>query len=130
MRNAKPLIVWTCLGLVGAGFAVWGFPRAFPFVPQRWEVTKQEAVAIALERMNDLGPQVEEPYVVAQLGSNVPLERRLHLALAGGADRERLLRSTLGRALLYWRVLIYAPEARPEEWTSWHASGSAASCST
>jgi Stage II sporulation protein E (SpoIIE) len=117
MRHAKPLIAWTCLGLAGAGFAVWGFPRAFPFVPERWEVTKQEAVAIALERMNDLGSPVERPYVVAQLGSNELLERRLHLAAAGGADRERLRQSTLGRALLFWRVVVYAPGALPEEWT-------------
>jgi hypothetical protein len=117
MRTAKPLIVWVCLGVAGAAFALWGFDRAFPLRPPRWEITKQEAVAIALERMNDLGPPVTDPYVVAQLQSDDLLERRLQLALARGADRRHLRASPLARALMSWHVVVYAPGAAPEDWT-------------
>ena len=58
-----------CLGLAGGRLAVWAFPRAFPFLPRALEGHQQEAVAIALERLRDLGEPVEDPYVVARLGS-------------------------------------------------------------
>ncbi len=117
MRDRKPLIVWTVLGAAGVLVAVFGFRHAFPFVPARWEITKQEAVAIALERLADLGPAVADPYVVAQLDSDPLLERRLQIALEEGADRKRLQQSPLAQSLLYWQVVVYEPGATPQEWT-------------
>ena len=44
------------------------FPRAFPFFPRPWSISRAEAVDIALERFRDLGEPVKDPYSSPRLG--------------------------------------------------------------
>ncbi len=56
-QHARSLLLWLSwrppLGAVL--LLAWAFPRAFPFLPRDWSVTRDEAAAIALERLRDLG---------------------------------------------------------------------------
>ncbi|HEY0781509.1 MAG TPA: hypothetical protein VGE98_03575, partial [Thermoanaerobaculia bacterium] len=115
MRTWRPLLLWLVAGLVGLFLLVALFPRVFPLLPRRWELTQREAVAIALERLRDLGPPVGHPYVVAHLQTDTVLERRLQKALTHGS-RETLAASGLPDRVVGWRVLVYPPDAPPGEW--------------
>jgi len=107
---------WSAVGLAGAVLVVWGFPRTLPLVPGKWEVSRSEAEAIALERLRDLGKPSEKPYVVVGFRSDTQLERRLQL-MAAESDRERLRTSELAAAQLLWDIEVYAPAAAPGQWS-------------
>ncbi|HEY9422968.1 MAG TPA: hypothetical protein VIW92_16270, partial [Thermoanaerobaculia bacterium] len=116
MRNARPLVLWFLAGAAGLALLIWAYPRALPLLPQGWTVSRDEAVNIALERLRDLGEPVEDPYIVAILGPDPLLERRLQLAL----DRnrfERLRESTLPDQAIPWEVYVYPRGAPQNEWT-------------
>jgi len=116
MRNARELLIWTAVGVLGVGLLAWGFPRLFPLLPAGWEIDREEAKAIALERLRDLGEPPADPYLVVRLRSDLQLERRLQL-LAAEIDPERLRRSEPAEAQLVWDVLVYARGANPGEWS-------------
>jgi hypothetical protein len=116
MRSARSLILWLLAGVAGLVLLIWAYPRAFPFLPQRWTISRQEAVDIALERFRDLGEPVKDPYIVARMDQDPALERRLQLA----ADRRGLsaLRSSdLPSQVMQWEVWVYPSGARYNEWT-------------
>ncbi|MCP4660778.1 MAG: PP2C family protein-serine/threonine phosphatase [bacterium] len=115
MRQPRETLLWSAVGLIGAGLLAWGFPRALPLVPGEWEVSRSEAEAIALERLRDLGEPFENPYIVVGFRSDLQLERRLQI-MAAGIDRERLRASELAAAQLVWDVEVYAPGAAPGQW--------------
>ncbi len=118
MRSSKTLILWTCLGVAGAAVAVWGQPRFFPLAPESWQVNKDEATAIALERFGDLGDPLDDPYLVAEFDWNPLIERRLQLGLReGAADAETLRTSPLGKHVARWQVVAYERGADPTRWT-------------
>src|SRR5690242_1265348 len=110
MRNLRFLLAWVILGAAGVGALVWAYPRAFPFAPRGWKVTREEAVAIALAHLKDLGEPVPGAYVVASFQTDPLLERRLQLALPRAGGR-RLRASGLPESLLAWRVTVYPPGA-------------------
>jgi len=115
MRNARSLFLWLLAGAAGLGLLVWAYPRAFPFLPGPWSVSRDEAVAIALERLRDLGDPVANPYVVARLDRDILLERRLQLAY----DRQGIagLRETgLPRRVAAWEVVVYPRSALTQDW--------------
>src|SRR5215207_9603839 len=115
MRNARSLFLWLLAGAAGLGLLVWAYPRAFPFLPGPWSVSRDEAVAIALERLRDLGDPVANPYVVARLDRDILLERRLQLAY----DRQGIagLRETgLPRRVAAWEVAVYPRGALTQDW--------------
>ncbi|HEX2254508.1 MAG TPA: PP2C family protein-serine/threonine phosphatase [Thermoanaerobaculia bacterium] len=117
LRNkGQDLLVWGLLGAAGLALLVWAFPRIYPFYPPSWTVNKAEATAIALERMRDLGPPVEDPLVVTTLEGFSTLEERLHRALPA-AGLERLRGDMLARETLRWHVRVYPPRARPGQFT-------------
>ncbi|HVR95579.1 MAG TPA: PP2C family protein-serine/threonine phosphatase [Thermoanaerobaculia bacterium] len=95
---------------------VWGFPRAFPFAARDWQVTREEAIDLALERLRDLGEPVEDPYIVAWLDSDSALERRLQLALRDH-DAEWLWKSGLPAQVRAWEVYVYPSDALRDDWT-------------
>src|SRR4051794_33081129 len=120
MRNVRSLMGWSLLGVLGAVLFAWAYPRAFPFAPRGWKVTRGEAVAIALSRLRDLGEPVKNPYVVARLNADGLLERRLELALGkvGGKAGSRAVRASgLTDRILDWEVYVYPPEALRDDWT-------------
>ncbi len=112
MRNPRSLALWLLAGVAGLVLLVWAYPRAFPFLPRPWSVSRAEAVAIALERFRDLGEPVNNPYAVVYLDRDPVLERRLQLAARRGTRS-----SGLPRSILNWRVVVYQPGARNYEWT-------------
>src|SRR3954447_23573879 len=116
MRNARSLVLWLLAGIAGLVLLIWAFPRAFPFAPREWTMSRAEAVDIALERFRDLGPPVRSPYVVARLGQDYFLERRLQLAV----DRHGwapVRDSRLPKQILTWEVYVYPRDSPQHEWT-------------
>jgi hypothetical protein len=116
MRNARSLVLWLLAGIAGLVLLIWAFPRAFPFSPREWKTSRAEAVDVALERFRDLGPPVKSPYVVARLGQDYFLERRLQLA----ADRHGwapVRDSRLPKQILTWEVYVYPRDSPRFEWT-------------
>ncbi len=106
MKNARPLALWLFAGIAGAALLVWAYPRAFPFLPQRWSMSREEATSLALERFRDLGEPVKDPYVVTRMQQDYVMERRLQLARDRG-QAASLAASDLPRQVLYWEVLAY-----------------------
>lgn len=115
MRSSRPLLGWLAVGVLGLLLYAWAYPRAFPFLPRQWEVTRPEAVRIALERARDLGDPVEDPYVVAQMSADPLSERRLERALPE-AGREALERTGLPDEIYAWDVLVYPRGAQRDDW--------------
>ncbi|HEV7784974.1 MAG TPA: hypothetical protein VGQ28_06525, partial [Thermoanaerobaculia bacterium] len=76
MKNARSLALWLLAGVAGLVLLVWAYPRAFPFLPERWSVSREQATGIALERFRDLGEPVKNGYVVARLQRDYVMERR------------------------------------------------------
>ncbi len=116
MRGSRSLLLWVLLGVAGVLLLIWGYPKAFPFAPRNWQLTRDEAVDLALERLRDLGEPVEDPYVAAAFSPDLGLERRLQLALRDH-DPEWLRRSGLSAQVLGWEVHIYPSDALREDWT-------------
>ncbi len=114
--NSWKLLIWTLAGLAGAAALLWAYPRVFPFAPHHWTVTKDEATAVALERLRDLGDPVPGALVVTVFSQTAPIEARLLRALRAGGDLERLRDSLLAGQSVDWRVTVYPPGARPFEW--------------
>ncbi len=115
MRYARSLLLWLLAGAAGLALLVWAYPRAFPFIPKPWTVSRAEAVAIALERFRDLGEPVEDAYVVIQVDRDFLLERRLQ----GIRDRrgEEVLRASgLPDQVISWQVRVYPRRAQRDEW--------------
>jgi hypothetical protein len=116
MRRSVELGVWFLAGAAGLAFLLWVFPRLFPLYPESWTTSRQEAEALALERLRDLGPPVADGLVVTNLASaNVVEERMLEALPEVGV--ERLRGDVLARETLYWQVTVYPPGARTFEWT-------------
>jgi hypothetical protein len=116
MRNARSLLLWLLAGAAGLALLIWAWPRAFPLLPQTWTVTRDEAVGIALERLRDLGEPVEDPYIVALLGPDTALERRLQLALDRSGEA-RVRESGLPEQIFTWDVYVFPRWSSQEEWT-------------
>jgi hypothetical protein len=94
---------------------MWAYPRAFPFLPQPWSVSREEAVAIALERFRDLGEPVKEPYVVVVVDRDFFLERRLQNVYDRRGEKG-LRESRLPDQVIDWRVRVYPRGAQRDEW--------------
>ncbi len=115
MRNARSLLLWLLVGIAGLALLVWAYPRAYSFRPDRWTLTRDEAVGMALERLRDLGEPVKDPYIVALLGPDTSLERRLQLAVDRHGE-ERVRRSALPEQIFTWDVYVFPRGAPQEEW--------------
>jgi phosphoserine phosphatase RsbU/P len=112
MKSGRGLILWMVAGAAGLALLAGSYPRAFPFLPRHWTISRAEAVAIALERLRDLGPPVRDPYVVSLLSTDDALERRLATMPAGDrASRE------LRDEVAHWQVLVYPRGALREDWS-------------
>ena len=116
MRKPRSLALWLLAGVAGLILLVWAFPRAFPFLPRHWSVSRAAAVNVALERVRDLGEPVKDPYVVARLGQDFSLERRLQLARDRRGARS-VWASGLPDRILSWEVFFYPRGAQRYDWT-------------
>ncbi|QQR72166.1 MAG: SpoIIE family protein phosphatase [Holophagales bacterium] len=115
-RSWRPIAGWLLAGVVGALLLAWGFPRAYPFFPQDWTISRSQATGIALERLRDLGELPDHPYVVTRLDDDPLVDRRLFLAFAE-RPRQEVLASWPARQAVIWEVTVYRPAARPDDWT-------------
>jgi Stage II sporulation protein E (SpoIIE) len=117
-RTALALAVWPVLAVAGGGLLTWAYPRLYPFSPARWQVSQRQAVAVAQARFEDLGgPPIAKPYVVTELESDEVRERRLWLAARERGGAEGLAGTRLAAPALTWRITVFAPGARANEWT-------------
>ena len=116
MRTSRDLLLWTLAGLAGVLLLAWAYPRAFPFLPGNWSVNRDEAAAIALERLTDLGPPVPDPYVITAVNRDFFLERRLHLALDSGDSVENLQATGMPKRVVNWQVFVYPKTGQRDEW--------------
>jgi hypothetical protein len=109
MKSSRSIALWLLAGAAGLVLLAWAFPRAFPFLPRPWPVSRTEAVDIALERFRDLGEPVRNPYVVTRLTSDPLMERRLQRV----ADRRGMagLKDAGLPLAVAWRVTVYPPGA-------------------
>ncbi len=116
MRNSRSLALWLLAGVAGMVLLVWAYPRAFPFLPRHWSVSRAEAVTLSLERLRDLGEPVKNPYIIPRLGQDYFLERRLQLALERG-DRRAVSESGLPQQIVAWNIYVYPRGAPQYDWT-------------
>lgn len=117
MRNPyRSTLIWLAVLLLGALAVVWTFPRAFPFAPRDWTVSRQEARELALERLRDLGELPPDPYVVARMNDDARLEYRLLESLRRGQE-EAIFAGDLPRRVMHWEVTVYPRGARPKDWS-------------
>lgn len=116
MREAyRKTLTWLAVLVTGALVSAWAFPRAFPFFPADWQVSRVEAEKIALEELRLLGTLPENPYVVAQMDNNAGVEVRLIQASRDGHG-EAVRASGLEKRVLLWQVTVYPPGAQPRDW--------------
>lgn len=116
MRESdRKTLTWLAVLLAGALVSAWAFPRAFPFFPANWQVSRVEAEKIALEELRVLGEMPEDPYVVAQMDEDAGLEVRLIQASRDGLEGP-VRQSGLEKRVLQWQVTVYAPQAQPRDW--------------
>ncbi len=111
----RKTLTWLAVLLSGALVSAWAFPRAFPFFPANWQVSRGEAEKIALEELRVLGTLPEDPYVVAQMDDDAGLEVRLIQASRDGLSGP-VRDSGLEKRVLQWQVTVYAPGAQPRDW--------------
>ncbi|MEE9563023.1 MAG: PP2C family protein-serine/threonine phosphatase [Thermoanaerobaculia bacterium] len=116
MKNARSILFWIALAVVAALVMTWAFPRAYPFFPQDWEISRQEAEAIALVRLLDLGELPPQPYVIVAIATSSELEHRLMSSL-DTVDEEVIRESRLARDLMAWEVTVYDRKSRSTDWT-------------
>jgi serine phosphatase RsbU (regulator of sigma subunit) len=110
MRTWRGLLVWVLAGALGFAFLAWAYPRAFSLLPHGWRIDRDEAVAIALERLRDLGDPVRDPYLVAVLDNDLFLERRL-------ADLPAEVDPHLRAQVVSWLVYVYNRGELQPDWT-------------
>lgn len=119
MKGNRFVLAWVGIGILAALVVGWAFPRAYPLFPEHWQVSKQEAELIGLERLRDLGDLPESSYVVTRQDESPALEHRLQVNLRT-LGRQRVQDSRLAESLLTWEVTVWEPGSRAQEW-SFHA---------
>ncbi len=108
------LLGWLLLGAASLAAFVLAFPRTFPYLPEQWRVARSQAIALAEERLRDLGEPLADPYVEATLDVSDELSHRLSRLGAEASDPQLSLPL---RQLVGWEVRFYARDAPPDRWT-------------
>ncbi len=108
------VLYWALAGLVGALLLAWFFPLAYPTLPDDWQVDRDEAIALAGERVRVLGEPVDD-YVDIRLTGHPVLERRYWLS--SQTTRERFLDGWLAESLTSWEIRFFDQGAGSGEWT-------------
>ncbi|HYU32176.1 MAG TPA: PP2C family protein-serine/threonine phosphatase [Thermoanaerobaculia bacterium] len=115
MRTRRGLFVWVLAGALGLALLAWAYPRAFSLLPRHWKISRDEAVAISLERLRDLGEPVRDPYLVAFLDTDLFVERRLSTLRTRRNDAE--VDPRLRAQVVSWLVYVYPRDELRENWT-------------
>lgn len=112
----RDTIGWGLAAILGFAATLWLYQHLFVFAPRDWTTTREQAVEIANASFPRLGPQIEKPYVVAELRDDYLLEKQLHDAQAR-TDLATLRQSPLAERVVGWRITVYEPAAQPDRWT-------------
>ncbi|MGE4191406.1 MAG: PP2C family protein-serine/threonine phosphatase, partial [Thermoanaerobaculia bacterium] len=110
----RKTLTWIAVLLAGVLASAWAFPRAFPFFPRNWEISRDEARGIGLEKLRSLGELPADPYVVAAMDDDASLEYRL--LQEHRIDDPEPGEGALAHRVLGWRVTVYAQGAQPQDW--------------
>lgn len=116
MKSVWNVLGWLAAGVLAALLVAWAFPHAYPLFPRDWEVSKQEAEMLALERLRDLGEMPNDPYVITRQYESPALEHRLQVHIVG-SESSSIRTSELAKDLLTWEVNVWVGGARSQEWT-------------
>ncbi|NJL27663.1 MAG: hypothetical protein HC897_07070, partial [Thermoanaerobaculia bacterium] len=116
MKRWRESMVWGTVAILGLVATPWLYRHLFPFAPHGWTTTREQAVELALARFPELGPQVDDPFIVAELHESFLLEKQLHTAL-DDVGIDELRQSPLADRVLDWRISVYPPAAQPGDWT-------------
>src|SRR5690349_19944437 len=117
MRDSyRKTLTWLAVLISGALVSAWAFPRAFPYIPANWQISRVEAEEFAHEELRALGPLPERPYVVAQADDNPGVVVRLLQASRDGLEG-RVRESGLDKRVLSWLVTVYASQAHLRDWS-------------
>lgn len=98
---------WLAVGAVAMAALFWLHPRVDPLLPRQWTVSNDEARAIALERLRDLGELPDDPYVIVVLHEDYIRHQRLDEKLQAGTAEDEVLSSRAYRTFAGWRVTVY-----------------------
>ena len=98
---------WLAAGAAALAALFWLHPRVDPLLPREWTVSNDEAKAIALERLRDLGELPADPYVIVVLQADPLRQHRLDEALLAGRPEGEVLQSRAYRTFGGWRVTVY-----------------------
>lgn len=116
MQNKRFWPLWG-LAAVGSLLAVFYFyPRTQHLSPEIWTVTRAEAIDIAQRSFQLFGEPLADPYVVAQLDTELLHEQRLFERRHDIAV-DALRASPLGQQVVAWEVTVYEADERPRQWT-------------
>ena len=116
MSKSRTIFYWIAAGILAAVVSTWAFPRAYPLFPRHWEIAANDAEVLGLDRLRSLAPLPDNPYVVTVQDQAQALEYRLQTRL-DDLDLDKLLSSRLVENLRTWEVIVWAPGARPQEWS-------------
>lgn len=110
----RKTLTWLAVLLAGVVASVWAFPRAFPYFPRDWQISREEAREIALEKLRALGELPADAYVAVAMDDNATLEYRLlqarHDEPPPPGDE------VLARRVLGWQVTLFPRGAQPKDW--------------
>jgi hypothetical protein len=110
------LLAWLAVGVAAVFFLLWALPRAAPFEPGAWTVSRDDAEAIAVELAQDLGELPDSTFVVVNRNTSFLLQYRLAELVESGAPVEAVRGSRLFTRLTHWLVTIYDSTATGGTW--------------
>src|SRR5688500_12677623 len=111
----RELVAWLALAALAVPAIAVLLPRAFPLLPRGWETDAEEAEAIALDRLAELGPLPESRIVLVRWEGSGMLEHDLLRRGLRGLDTPT--GRELREGLFAWDVRLYDPSSSAGEWS-------------
>lgn len=112
----RTLLAWLASGAAAVFFLSWAFPRVMPFQPDAWTVSRNDAEAMALELVQDLGELPESTFVIVNRNASERRLYRLTEFVEQGGSLATARSSHLFPSLDFWRVTIHDGTASGQTW--------------
>jgi len=114
-NSGRSAFGWIALLVAGVAGAVTLLRETAPLLVRDWRTNSAEAEAIARAELGILGELPVDAYVVTALEGTAETEFRALLE-PDSAAQERFARAPIGRTILAWRIAVYPPRARSQDW--------------